>query len=81
MKEDYIEISDFSLVSVLVGCLGFSIVKMRADPKEYPKVIFVFSKTKELEQAIAGFWEGALRVEPKSYWSAIREIKSRIRMK
>lgn len=81
MKEDYIEISDFSLVSVLVGCLGFPIVKMKGDPNEYPKVIFIFLKTKELEEAITGFWEGSLRVEPKSYWSALREIKSRIRMR
>lgn len=81
MKEDYIEISDFSLVSVLVGCFGFPIVKMKEDSNDYSKVIFFFLKTKELEQTIAGFWEGSLRVEPKSYWSAIREIKSRIRMK
>lgn len=81
MKEDYIEISDFSLVSVLVGCLGFPIVKMKEDLNERSKVIFVFLKTKEMEQAIDEFWAGSLRVEPKSYWSAIREIKSRIRMK
>ena len=80
-NEEYMEISDFSLVSALVGCLGFSIVKTTADPSEYPKVRFVFRKTKELEDAIANFWDGSLRVDPKRYWSATREIKSQIRNK
>ncbi len=78
-SEEYIETSDLSLVSALGGCLGFSILEIKADPNEYPKVKFVFERSKKLEETITKFWNGSLLVEPKSYWSAIREIKSRIR--
>ncbi|OGK31103.1 hypothetical protein A3F29_03895 [Candidatus Roizmanbacteria bacterium RIFCSPHIGHO2_12_FULL_33_9] len=74
----HIEISDLSLVSVLAGCLGFSILEIKADPNEYPKVKFVFERSEKLEETITKFWNGSLLVEPKNYWSAIRELKSRI---
>jgi len=74
-----IEISDLSLVSALAGCLGFSILEIKAEPNEYPKVKFVFERSEKLEETITKFWNGSLLVEPKSYWSAIRELKSRIR--
>ncbi|MCX6722672.1 MAG: DUF5659 domain-containing protein [Candidatus Staskawiczbacteria bacterium] len=78
-SEDHIEISDLALVSAL-QCLGFSIVAFNHDPKDLPKVKMILKKSKELEEAVKNFFDGSLLVEPKSYWNAIREIKSRIRM-
>lgn len=78
--EDHIEIADLSLVSALAGCLGFPILEIKADLTEFPKVKFVFERSKKLEETITKFWNGSLVVEPKKYWGAIRELKSRIRM-
>jgi len=76
-SQDYIEISDLALVSAL-QCLGFSFIRTKGDPDEYPKIRFIFSKTNKLERIITNFWDGTLLVEPKNYWRTVREIKSRI---
>lgn len=69
--------SDLALCSVL-HYLSFPIVAIDRDPKEYPKVSFVFKKSKKLDDAVNQFWNGSLSVEPKGYWNASRELKSRI---
>ncbi|MCE9585056.1 DUF5659 domain-containing protein [Candidatus Nomurabacteria bacterium] len=76
--EEKVSLSDMCLVSCLVS-LNFPIIAFDRDPKEYPKVKMVFNKTKELEKTITNFWAGLLQVEPKNYWNAIREIKSRLK--
>lgn len=76
--DKYTEVNDLNLSSTL-QYLGFSIVTINRDPKEHPKVGFVFEKTKELEDAISRYWQGLLLVEPKSYWNIARELKSRVR--
>ena len=76
--ENNIAFSDMSLVSCLVA-LEFPVIAFDRDPKEYPKVKMVFKKTKELDEAINSFWDGSLRIEPKTYWNAIREMKSRVK--
>jgi hypothetical protein len=86
MKSDYkylqtnqhIEVSDLALASS-IQYLGFPVIAINRDPKEHPKVSFVFEKSDELNSAIYRFWEGLLLVEPKAYWNTARELKSRIR--
>ncbi len=86
MKSDYkflkidrhVEVSDLALASSL-QYLGFSIVAVNRNPKDHPKVTFVFEKSDELNNVIYRFWEGLLLVEPKAYWNITRELKSRIR--
>lgn len=76
--DNHLEVSDLGLVSAL-QYLGFTVVAINRDPKEHPKVAFVFAKSKELESAVSRYWEGLLLVEPKLYWNIARELKSRIR--
>ncbi len=76
--ENHISLSDMSLVSCLVA-LEFPVIAFNRDPKDYPKVKMIFKKTKELEETINNFWNGSLRIEPKTYWNAIREMKSRVK--
>ena len=76
--EENVSLSDMSLVSCLVA-LQFPVVAFDRDPKEYPKIKMVFKKTKELEETINNFWSGSLKIEPKTYWNAIREMKSRVK--
>ncbi len=79
MKEEYksaIEYEDLNLVSCLV-LLDFPILSINS--KKYPQVGFIFGKTEKLDKAVEDFFGGALLIEPKSYWSKIRELKSRIK--
>lgn len=76
--DKYTEIGDLNLSSVL-QYLGFPVVAINRDPKEHPKVGFVFEKSPELEDAVSRYWQGLLLVEPKSYWNIARELKSRVR--
>ena len=86
MKSDYkylqtnqhVEVSDLALASS-IQYLGFPVIAINRDPKEHPKVTFVFEKSDELSNVIYRFWEGLLLVEPKAYWNISRELKSRIR--
>ncbi len=86
MKSDYkyintnkhTELADIALVSA-IQYLGFPVVTINRDPKEHPKVSFIFEKSDELNNAIYRYWEGLLLVEPKAYWNIARELKSRIR--
>jgi hypothetical protein len=77
--EDQVSYFDMNLSGSLM-VLGFPIIAFDRNPKEFPKVGMVFKKTKELEQAVQNYWDGTLLLEPKAFWNAIREIKSRIRM-
>ena len=77
--EDQVSYFDMNLSGSLV-VLGFPIIAFDRNQKEFPKVGMVFKKTKELEQAVQDYWNGTLLLEPKAFWNAIREIKSRIRM-
>ena len=72
------ELTDLALVAAL-RCQGFSIESINRDPKNYPKVSFLFFKSNQLQETINAYWEGSLLIEPKTYWHAIRELKSRIK--
>ena len=76
--ENHIEFSDFGLCSVL-QYLGFPIVATNRDPKDFPKVRFVFKKSNKLDATVNQYWSGELLVEPKGFWNVSRELKSRIR--
>jgi len=67
--------SDFALVTALYY-LGFPIEALDRQPDG--RVNFVFHHTHELDTTVEGFWKKDLRVEPSSYFSATKEIKSRI---
>jgi len=70
-------VSDLALASCLLH-LGFAVIALDRDPKDYPKVGFVFKKSIELDNVVIQFWNGSLLVEPKGFWDASRGLKSRI---
>lgn len=79
MNEKYksvIEFEDLNLVSCL-SLLDFPILSINS--RKYPQFGFIFGKTESLEKTVKDFFNGDLLVEPKSYWSKIRELKSRIK--
>ena len=66
--------SDLCLSAVLL-CLGFRIEEIE---KNQPKSSFLFKRMKGIDEAIRGFWAGELKLEPKSFFNCIKEIKSRL---
>jgi hypothetical protein len=73
-SNDSFSTSDLSLASALLS-LGY---RLEVVEKQYPKSLFLFQRTKYLDEAVQGFWSGELRIEPKSYFNCLKEIKSRL---
>jgi hypothetical protein len=78
-SDKYTEVSDLALASA-IQYLGFTVIALNRDPKDHPKVSFVFEKSDELNNAIHRYWEGLLLIEPKAFWNIARELKSRVRI-
>ena len=66
--------SDLPLSSALL-CLGFCLDSVE---KSYPKSMFIFKRSDELDEAIQSFWASTLRLEPKAYFNCVKEVKSRL---
>ena len=68
--------SDFGLATALVT-LGFGLETLE---KENPaKVIFVFKKSKKLEQVIKQYFSNQLQVNPQLLFSSQRTLKTYLR--
>lgn len=68
--------SDLPLAVTLVN-LGFKLLGV--DSQNPSRVIFLFRTSSNLTKSLNDFWQGRISVEPKSFWSTQRELKSRIR--
>lgn len=73
----FIRFSDFPLATTLV-CMDYKLLYVEADKGDSKRLDFVFEKTNAVELLIAGYWNSNLLVDPKKFWNASREIKSRI---
>jgi len=74
IQKPLFESSDLALVAFL--SLLFPIESIdKTNPR---KAIFLFSKTRELDEQVRGYWRGETRVEPRAYFDALRRIKARI---
>ncbi len=72
--KQYYRTSDLALTAVL--SLEYPIVDI--DRTNYPRAIFIFKKTKKLDQQIESYWNGELRIEPQKFANQIKFIKTRI---
>jgi len=71
---DYYETSDLALSAFL--SLFFPIDSLdRTNPG---KTLFLFVRSPELEKLIEAFWKRKVQVNPQDYFSAIKNIKSRL---
>jgi len=48
------------------------------DKKNPHKAQFLFKKTDKLDEIVENYWQGKLRVDPASYFNALRVIKARL---
>ena len=72
---EVIKTSDFTLASTLL-CLGFDILGI--DKTNLKRVIFYYKRTSDLEVAIQDFRGDRVKVNPKDFVYAQREIKEQI---
>lgn len=72
---DQYSANDLALVAVLVY-LGFAVERLEKDARG--KATFFFYRNPKLDQAIQDYWSGDISVEPRSYFDAIKQIKTRI---
>jgi hypothetical protein len=74
-NDDNYETNDLALAAALIE-QGHTLASLNsANPR---RVLFIFSKSKELENCVADYWQEKLSVNPKRYFDTIRHIKSRI---
>lgn len=74
-EDDCFESSDLSLVSTL---FYFGVRIEAIDKSEPSRAKFIFSRSKELDALVQGFWSKSLQIEPSAYFSSLREVKTRL---
>lgn len=77
-KEEYssvVEVSDIGVVTSAVVC-GFQILSTNKDPKNAPRVSFLFKKTKSFEELVEKYFKGELPVDAKTFLTTLRNVKS-----
>ena len=82
--EDYehspvIEINDIGIITSAV-INGFEILSTNKDPKNAPRVSFLFYKTKKLEELIEKYFKSELPVDAKTFLTTLRDIKSHVKV-
>lgn len=73
-----VNISEFPIL-VCLTILDFKIIRFNNDPRNLGRIEGVFEETEKLNEVINDYWNGDLLIDPKKFWSASRELKSRLR--
>lgn len=74
-EKDYFKSSDICLSSAL-SCLGYQIEAI--DKQNPSKAVFYIKRDEALDSLIQRYFIHKLRVEPVSFFNALKEIKTRI---
>lgn len=74
IKDDYYQTSDISLATVI--SLFHPLIDIQ--PQSNKKSLFVFKRSKKVEKLVEDYWTGALKIEPKTYFSQLKQIKTRL---
>lgn len=73
--EDYYSTSDLALAAVISLWYPLEAIDRTENPH---KSQFLFKRDKELDQLVASYWHGELKINPQSYFNAIKSIKARL---
>jgi hypothetical protein len=73
-ENDFFRSNDLALAAAL-----FLFCPLEAIDRENPrKAQFIFKRETGLDDLIANYWRGELKVDPAAYFNALRVIKSRL---
>lgn len=74
LNNDYYSTSDLSLCTTL--SLQCPIERInRSNPR---KAVFVFKKTKKLDELVNAYYRDEIRISPQAYFNQLRVIKARL---
>ena len=73
-QDNFYRTSDFSLAAALAVWLPIEAV----DHTDARRAYFIFRQTTELKNLIESYHRRDLRIEPQSYFQAIKSIKARL---
>lgn len=73
-ENDLFRTTDLSLAAAI--SMGLPLEAM--DRSKPEKVIFYFKREKNLDEVVQGFWDKTLKIEPRTYYEAIKALKYRI---
>ena len=76
-KYEY-ETSDLCIAATLV-CYGYRISRIEPSVDGSPRKVFVIDADKKLAKVIEKYWTKKLKVEPTTFFYAVRNIKSMVR--
>lgn len=77
-KDQEYATSEFPLAVTLL-CMKVPLVGMRPSEEDPQRIEFLFGKDELIKRLTDGYWANSLMVEPKTFWSYCRELKSRIK--
>ena len=72
--EDYFRSADLALATAI--SLSYPLITI--DKQNPHKAQFLFKRDSGLDELIECYWRGELRVEPQTYFGALRVIKARL---
>lgn len=72
---NYFASYDLSLSAVISLYYPLELIDWTENPH---KAKFLFKRDKQLDQLVASYWRGELRVDPQAYFSALKNIKGRL---
>jgi hypothetical protein len=74
-ENDYFSTSDLSLATVIYYFGGKIEVVDRSNPG---RAVFIFLRSDDLDRLIQDFWSKSLLIEPQTYFSGLKELKTRL---
>lgn len=74
MNSNYYETSDLALATTL--SLFHPIESM--DRTDVRRTLFAFKRTSELENTIEAYWKCELKIDPQTFFSQLKMIKTRL---
>ncbi len=73
--DEYLESHDLALVAAAAE-YGFSPIELdKSNPR---RVTFIFEHSEELKKLIDNYWLDQLNVNPRTYFDALKHLKTRI---
>lgn len=73
--EEYYSTSDLALAAVI--SLSYPLEAIDKTQNPY-KALFLFKRDDQLDQLIEAYWRGELKVNPQTYFNALKNIKARL---
>jgi hypothetical protein len=72
-EKDFFQTADLALATAI--SLSYPLEAINRDER---KAQFIFKRTAKFDDLIASYWRRELRVDPQSYYDAMRAIKGRL---